>query len=945
MAQNTSFVFWSHLQAAIDDLWTRMSTALSSKVSSSTHTTDLAGKANTNHTHAITDVTGLQTALADEVAARQALAAQKQDTLQYDNTPTENSNKMVKSGGIFSAIAAALVAAKAYADSLLVSAKAYADEILSAAKSYAEGLVSALISSLDNGTIVPKLAGNIEGWESRSRIPKSDTWSDIVRTTAGDLSIDSSSAVKIMSIIPKTQQFFARYLKATGFNLLRYATHITGTNLYYILVPALPFGSYESAEQPNGILITNSNHENVQRTVYFKPLANGVPTAENPGSACSYTDSHNHRFYTCSQMGYMVFNIDVLANYCLHIGWSGRYDEYIAYDSAADAGSSVTLASIIHSVHDYDLLLKVGEYYDSIEREGSSVKWTRQCDRVRPSWTTVENEVEEGAQQTYTHTATIATMKKDAPAECGALGLTVNGTTVSYTDNNATATTDYVYFVLAMAVTGTASLDDYAVEDWGLEMLLEVVGEGYVTTQYATGYPDAIANLLPRVDTIDGKISGIQSDVAELKEANETFYPYIEDDVSYGVEFDVSVSSPACTRIGSTTLHRTLPVHSKMRGCLLSDNGEVVEYLPDDDWTSAVRDGSRGQVMVEIPKHYRKFETIGNKRRVRISEVPLTGYHKVPKMYVSAYQATVQRSTNKLASVVNADADYRGGGNNSAYDGTYRSFLGRPAVNISRTNFRNYARNRKSGSTEWNCMTYDMQKALYWLFVVEYATLNSQATYNGELTNEGYHQGGLGAGVTNWSGSNWNDFNGYYPFVPCGHTDSLGNKSGVVSYTASNGDGITVTSDVPRYRGVENPFGHIWQWTDGINVRINPTVENGGNGLSEVFVCSDPAKFNDSNYNGYSLVGYEARDSGYMKKAIFGEGGEIIPEEVGGGSSTYFCDYHYTSIPTSTALRGVRFGGDAHDGAYAGFVSALSYYSPSITHSAFGSRLCFIPAA
>ena len=110
---------------------------------------------------------------------------------------------------------------------------------------------------------------------------------------------------------------------------------------------------------------------------------------------------------------------------------------------------------------------------------------------------------------------------------------------------------------------------------------------------------------------------------------------------------------------------------------------------------------------------------------------------------------------------------------------------------------------------------------------------------------------------------------------------------------------------VCRYRGIENPFGHIWQWTDGINVRINP----GSNGLSEVFVCSDPSKFNDSNYNGYSHVGNEARAEGYVKEIIFGESGEIIPALVGGGSTTYFCDYHYTNIPASVALRGVLFGG------------------------------------
>ena len=420
------------------------------------------------------------------------------------------------------------------------------------------------------------------------------------------------------------------------------------------------------------------------------------------------------------------------------------------------------------------------------------------------------------------------------------------------------------------------------------------------------------------------------------------FYLANEELMSYGIEFDTTVSSPTCTRIGNLSLHKSLPVQSMMKGCLLDDDGNVVRYLNPSDWTSETRDGSEGQVMVEIPLHYRKCETEGTKRRVKISTQPLPGFHKVPKMYVSAYQATLDRTNSKLASVVNTTAQYRGGNNNANYDGTYRSFLGLPATLISRTNFRKFARARKSGSTEWNCMTYDMQKALYWLYVIEYATLNSQADYNAELTTEGYHQGGLGAGVTNMG--SWGDYNGYYPIVPCGYTDALGNGTGEVGYTITDTD-LDITEDVwvPRYRGIENPFGHLWQWTDGINVRINPT-DNGGNNLSEVFVCSDPSKFNDSNYDGYSHVGNEARAEGYVKRLIFGEYGEIMPAEVGGGSTTYHCDYHYTNIPTATTLRGVRFGGCAADGASCGLVSANSLNAPSSTRATIGSRLCFIPA-
>ena len=416
----------------------------------------------------------------------------------------------------------------------------------------------------------------------------------------------------------------------------------------------------------------------------------------------------------------------------------------------------------------------------------------------------------------------------------------------------------------------------------------------------------------------------------------------IENLVMYGVEFDTAVSSPDCTRIGNPNLHRTLPVHSQMRGCLLNDDGEVTKYLNESDWTSETRDGSQGQVMVEIPEHYVKFETDGTKRRVKMSITPIVGYKKIGKYYISAYEATVQRSANKLCSVVNTDEDYRGGNNNAEWDSTYRSLLGLPATQISRTNFRTYARNRKSGSTEWNCMTYDAQKDLYWLFVVEYATLNSQKAFNAAKTAEGYAQGGLGNGVTSLNGTKWNTFNGYYPVIPCGHTDSLGNGTGEVDYQMPEEyDTNVLTVKVPRYRGIENPFGHLWQWTDGINVRISPN-EHDGDGLSKVYVCSDPSKFNDTNYDGYTYVGNEARTDAYVKSVIFGEGGEIMPDVVGGGSTTYFCDYHYTNIPTAETLRGVLFGGNANNGASAGFVCAYSYSAPSNANANIGSRLCFI---
>ena len=202
------------------------------------------------------------------------------------------------------------------------------------------------------------------------------------------------------------------------------------------------------------------------------------------------------------------------------------------------------------------------------------------------------------------------------------------------------------------------------------------------------------------------------------KPYNPATKEYVDNVYWYGIEWDTTNSSPLCTRIGNMDLHRSLPIQSRMRGCLLDDDGNVVKYLNPTDWTSETRDGSAGQVMVEIPEHYIKFETEGNINRVKISEVSLASYIHVPKMYISAYEASLQRSTSKLSSVVNMTEDFRGGNNNSAWDGTYRSLLGLPATAISRKNFRNYARKRKSGSTEWNCCDYNVYKAVFWLYYV-----------------------------------------------------------------------------------------------------------------------------------------------------------------------------------------------------------------------------------
>jgi hypothetical protein len=181
---------------------------------------------------------------------------------------------------------------------------------------------------------------------------------------------------------------------------------------------------------------------------------------------------------------------------------------------------------------------------------------------------------------------------------------------------------------------------------------------------------------------------------------------------------------------------------------------------------------------------------------------------------------------------------------------------------MSLTAFRTAA--RKRGSNGWNANVYAIHRSVFWLFAVEYANFNWQETFNAALTDEGFHQGGLGDGVTTWD-SNCNTFNGYNPFVPCGHTNSLGNNSGVVNYTVKKSDDSDWKSfNVPSYRGIENPFGHVWKWTDGVLCNIQSNTDGG---VSEVYSAEYDVDNYASSLNAeHKIFGSLPRSEGYMKE-------------------------------------------------------------------------------
>lgn len=427
-------------------------------------------------------------------------------------------------------------------------------------------------------------------------------------------------------------------------------------------------------------------------------------------------------------------------------------------------------------------------------------------------------------------------------------------------------------------------------------------------------------------------------------------YTGLEDIYSYGVEWDSTVADPTLTRIGNPLLHKSLPIQSQYKGCV-ANGAEINYYLNPNDWsqkadgTPSVLDGTDGTVRVHIPKFYGKSGVEGTKRWVRMSTIKMDNtWIEIPEMLVDAYRSTVDTTvsaTPKAVSVVNTTAQFRGGGNRTANDtyldtDAFRSDLGKPRANISRANMRTYATNAGS---EMLCYEY-YKWIFYWAWVVEYATLNSQKAYTADLTAEGYHQGGLGDGVTTWDGTKWNNYNGYYPLTPCGYCNDIGNFTGVkdlvIPETVIN-ESTTVASKtfkVPRWRGFDNPFGDIWTNLDGIILE-----RTAANQPSSVYTTTDPTAFGDDNTakGKMTVAGTEIASDGWIKDYDLGETGEIIPSVVGGSATTYMCDYHYCNAP-STALRTLFVGGRAYTGVYAGLGCFFSSYGVGLADANVGFR-------
>lgn len=405
----------------------------------------------------------------------------------------------------------------------------------------------------------------------------------------------------------------------------------------------------------------------------------------------------------------------------------------------------------------------------------------------------------------------------------------------------------------------------------------------------------------------------------------------------YGVSWSETSSNPDCTRIGNMDMHRSLPIQSMMKPYIITGinnpyGQELLLQVNDDfqttifsaqnnmQWQIVTR--STDQMFVKIPEFWYidDYSPSSKTHNLKICPHNKPGWYHHKEAFVSAYEGCLDG--DRYSSIKNKI----------------------PTVNATRENLRSLVRvNGFSGESKWNIYTYEEHRAICHLFLVEYATRNSQKAVNTELTPEGFRQGGLGSGCTTGTAT----INGAqtWSFIPTGSSDSLGSGSGEVTVTiqqtdSSGSNTSTITRKCNRYRGIENPFGHIWKHTDDIISVYQSTYK-----VRTWYKSMQPDQFATNKNSSYkSLRSSTTTVSGYKTEITATSTCDFFAAAYSGGSgTTYWCDYNWDNTDTSEHCLLTGGNSDGSDGA--GLFDLDSYNEVSHSSAGIGSRLTYLPWA
>ena len=386
-----------------------------------------------------------------------------------------------------------------------------------------------------------------------------------------------------------------------------------------------------------------------------------------------------------------------------------------------------------------------------------------------------------------------------------------------------------------------------------------------------------------------------------------TYFVFNWDDTNYtyttcGTEWNEATDSYVrTTTVGSYTqpdFDNIFP-WSHIRRCTLEDNGTVNYYLDATNSslkaTGGLADltGGDGQVMVEIPKFYVSHTYASSTHDWEISRFSLSGFSvhnaflkngvEVDYRYIGAYEGSMwDASTAAMVSPGSiTDGMYASGDKLCSISGEC------PKTNETRSEFRAMAGERGDG---WRQQDFDLISAVQLLYLIEYADFDSQST--------------IGVGRTQGQ-----------ELGQCGKSNSDGDGT-----NSATGDDAYMTS-----RGIENFYGNVWTWVDGINIYNN----------CEPYVCNNDAFWSDTTIENYTDLGVTLTVTEGYQTALADTDRGFLPTATAGSASAYICDYY---LPTTPSIA-VALGGSKADTTKAG--AFCIYAGSGLAYPSIGGRLAY----
>lgn len=359
-----------------------------------------------------------------------------------------------------------------------------------------------------------------------------------------------------------------------------------------------------------------------------------------------------------------------------------------------------------------------------------------------------------------------------------------------------------------------------------------------------------------------------------------------------------SQSSPDWGRKGNLDMYEQYK--SATGRYLLKNNGMMAKLSVND--SSIYADGtpldeSIGHVMVHAPRLYFlvKEDAVTGIPYLWMSQLPISS-HFIEELNVGAYKGSISG-----AALVSRSGVVPAGSR------TINSFFTAAQAN----------------GKQFGLVDYNYRKWLIMMQLSEFGNANCQATLGNGLTGDN-------------NGSDWQT---PLTFL-MGATKSLGDSFGAVphAYTTSGGVAVTGACDV-SVLGVENPYALQWEMVQGMYCGKSANAAQTG---LEVFLYTGnrmptEGELATTPRGDYRMVERPAGE-GYVKLMHLGENFDVVPKTVGGGSTSYWCDYFYMNRESGQLC---LWGGAATDGSKAGLACLSSNAAWSGSYSSIGSRLAY----